>query len=425
MGETVLNRLTKNQRIARTSLQTITRHRAMACKTYELKIDRSHLSNATLSLLSSLFLEAKWFYNAYVASLRSGEDFSYKQRSVPVKVKDRFEVRQIRRLSSQMRQELIDRARNNLTGLSQLKRNGRRVGALKFTSAVNSIPLKQQGVTYRVKGDRVWIQGVGRWLNVRGIGQFPKCAELASATLLRRHEDFFIHVTTYQPKEVAECRRLAIGVDCGVKEQLVFSNGVALKLQVPLTRRVKRLHRELSRRKRFCRIWWKTTVNLSREYGRIASRRLEIRRKVVSYLASNYDCVATQKDNVAAWQRLWGRRIGATAVGGIMSDLRSKPHTPIVVDRFTPTTKTCCRCGSVKEISLSERVYGCDSCGLVLDRNLNAAVNVWSNVPAVRREPTPVDMKAATEMLGYFNNIRHVSASLMEEAGSHPTFSRW
>jgi hypothetical protein len=39
----------------------------MSCKTYELKLDKSHLSNESLHTLHRLFLEAKWFYNAMLA----------------------------------------------------------------------------------------------------------------------------------------------------------------------------------------------------------------------------------------------------------------------------------------------------------------------------------------------------------------------
>ena len=67
-----------------------------------------------------------------------------------------------------------------------------------------------------------------------------------------------------------------------------------------------------------------------------------------------------------------------------------------------------------------ERVYRCDACGLVIDRDLGAAINIWSQIPADRRESTPA--KAATGMLEYFDSIPPVSAGL---AGSHPTFSRW
>ena len=49
----------------------------------------------------------------------------------------------------------------------------------------------------------------------------------------------------------------------------------------------------------------------------------------------------------------------------------------IAIGRFEPSSKTCHRCGHKKEIlSLSERTYICDSCGLEIDRDLNAAINI-------------------------------------------------
>jgi len=117
---------------------------------------------------------------------------------------------------------------------------------------------------------------------------------------------------------------------------------------------------------------------------------------------------------------MWGRRIAASAIGGIMSDLRKRSHTLVVVGRFVATTRTCSNCGAEKEVSLEERTYECQNCGLRIDRDLNSAINNWKKIPAERRELTPVDTKAATEMMGYFNSIPHISASLVVETGSHP-----
>ena len=154
----------------------------MACKTYELKVDRSHLSAETVGTLDRLFLEAKWFYNHTLAVGIFKAD--YKTATVQVKVKNRFEDREIRNLSSQMRQEIIDRAKDNIIGLLATKKKGRKAGKPKFKSRVDSIPLKQHGVTYEISdGNRLRIQNVGR-LRVRGAGQIPKGAELASAILM-------------------------------------------------------------------------------------------------------------------------------------------------------------------------------------------------------------------------------------------------
>lgn len=48
-----------------------------------------------------------------------------------------------------------------------------------------------------------------------------------------------------------------------------------------------------------------------------------------------------------------------------------------VIDRWYPSSKTCSNCGMVKtKLSLSERVYHCEECGLAIDRDLNAAINI-------------------------------------------------
>jgi hypothetical protein len=63
-------------------------------------------------------------------------------------------------------------------------------------------------------------------------------------------------------------------------------------------------------------------------------------------------------------------------------------------DRWYPSSKRCSGCGQVKErLLLSERVYRCDACGLVLDRDLNAARNLvqLSQTTLVRREVKPVE----------------------------------
>jgi len=53
-----------------------------------------------------------------------------------------------------------------------------------------------------------------------------------------------------------------------------------------------------------------------------------------------------------------------------------------VADRFFPSSKTCSGCGEVKkDLDLSTRTYSCENCGLVIDRDLNAAINLAAGNP--------------------------------------------
>lgn len=189
----------------------------MVCKTYELKIDKSHLSDATVETLRRLFLEAKWFYNHLVA----GNDVfhvDYKIKAIKVKNEEgEFEAREIRCLSAQMRQGIIERTKNSIRSLSGLKRNGHPIGKLRFKSRVGSIPLKQYGRTYRINGNKIKIEKVRQPLRVRGLDQITEGTEFTIANLEQRDGDYFIHVVTYQELLGRATTEKAVGIDAGVK----------------------------------------------------------------------------------------------------------------------------------------------------------------------------------------------------------------
>jgi transposase len=92
-------------------------------------------------------------------------------------------------------------------------------------------------------------------------------------------------------------------------------------------------------------------------------------------------------------------------------------NTLIIADRWFPSSKTCSGCGVVKEsLLLSEREYICESCGLVIDRDLNAAINLRNyglkQLRVVNPEVTPVDKKA----LVYSSSIG-INETVLDEAG--------
>ena len=63
----------------------------------------------------------------------------------------------------------------------------------------------------------------------------------------------------------------------------------------------------------------------------------------------------------------------------------------MVADRWFPSSKTCSGCGTINAaLTLSERVYDCGACALVIDRDVNAAVNLVRYIaPPPRASPLP------------------------------------
>lgn len=73
----------------------------------------------------------------------------------------------------------------------------------------------------------------------------------------------------------------------------------------------------------------------------------------------------------------------------------------VVIDRWLPTSKTCSACGVVKEAApLSMRTFECGSCGLVMDRDRNAALNILAAGRAERLNACGADVRPATRAVG-------------------------
>jgi putative transposase len=351
-------------------------------------------------------------------------DSDYKLRDVPVKVKDTFELRELRSLSSQMKQSLLKRIMDNIRGLARLKARGKKIGALTFKSQVNSIPLKQYGNTYRILDDKyLRIQGITQKLRVNGLDQLPEGVELANATLIHQHGDYYLAITTYQLVEHSMPPLRQVGIDFGLKNQLTLSDGIAIQYAIPITKQLRKLHRKLSKQMLHSQNWHKTQVKLDKAYAGVNSIKKDISNKLVHYIHDTYGVVCFQDENLKGWQRIWGRKMLSISLGGIISTLKKKVHTPIEVDRWFPSTKTCSVCGHVQEVGLNERIFICQRCGTIMDRDHNSSMTLLNEglriVGTERIELTPVETLTSTlTSLEYLNSIPYVKARLVVEAGS-------
>ena len=273
---------------------------------------------------------------------------------------------------------------NNLKALKKLKKQGYRVGKLDFKSEISSIPLKQYGNTYKVDRDknRVKIQGIKKKFRVLGLHQMPEEAEISNAYLVKKTSGYYLHITCYIPKELNKPKQTIhkpIGVDFGIKNQITLSNGVVIRWSVPETKRPKRLQKAISRKKRDSRNYQKIRKKLQKEWEYIGNVRKDIQNRIYALLRC-YGIVAIQDENIKGWHSgLFGKRVQSTGIGGITSRLKHSLETLIPVDRYTPTTKTCSRCGHIQEMRLDQRVFKCEACGVEIDRDLNASLNILRN----------------------------------------------
>ena len=357
----------KNLKIKETSKATRERRSNMECRVFSVKIQENRLSKAKLEKLKRCFLEGKWLYNAVVATdSLSLEDTS----TVQVKVKGAFETREIKNLSSQMKQSVTDGAKTNISNLSKAKGHGLKVGKLKFKKECNEIDLKQFGNTYSIKGkNKISVQKIGV-LVVNGLEQINLDeVEFANAKLIKKTSGFYIHLTVYsnkQPQEQTE--KEVLGLDMGIKDQLTFSNGVKVNFYLEESEQLKGLARKLSRQVKGSNQYKQTLARIKRIYEHYSNKKNDVVDKLNSVLKTNY-VICFQDELLNSWKRRkskhkfsFGKQVQHGILGRVKNKLKKNPSN-VMLESSVPTTQTCPVCGCLTKHSLDKRKYHCSHCG--------------------------------------------------------------
>lgn len=360
--------MTKNKQIKMTIQKTKERRELLLCRVFEIKIINGKLSKIKKSHLDSLYREAKWLRNSELAK-GDIKLLDRNAKTATVKVGKIFEVRELTHLSSQMKQDIVDQIKTDISNLSKSKKKGNKVGKLKFKSYCNSIPLRQYGNTYRINFDNntISIQGFRKPFKVRGLKQIPKDAEIANAKLTRKPSGYYFHITTYiEPK--ANITGKSCGIDFGIENNLTLSTGKTYNINIPETKGVKLASKRLN--KAYVKNGKKKTKNhkkrvnkLRKAYERQTNKKEDLANKTVHDLLINYDTVAIQNEMIANWHKgLFGRQVQYSAMGTIKKKLKNSSKV-LVVPKSFPSTQRCPICGKDTKHPITKRDYTCQYCG--------------------------------------------------------------
>jgi putative transposase len=174
-----------------------------------------------------------------------------------------------------------------------------------------------------------------------------------------------------------------VGIDVGSKHWAVASNGEILdrpKSIPKLEKRLKHAQRSLSRKQKASRNRAKARMRVARLHQRIRNVKRDAVHKFTSTIAKNHGVVCCENLCVKGMGKSV-KSIRKAVRNSCMAELRMmlayKAAYYVEIDRFYPSSKMCSKCGNVKsELELSERTYQCEACRNVLDRDLNAALNI-------------------------------------------------
>ena len=306
-------------------------------------------------------------------------DYISSTKSVKVRLgsnSDEYEERKLTHLSSKVKQAIVSRIGDSLSALKTLKSNGRKVGRLRYVKEVNSLPLNQYGNTHRIVNDTTMhIVKIGR-VKVRGLRQIPQDAEFATATLNRKPDGYYVHITFFLPLEynASIASREDVGLDFGIKKALTTSHGEEFDVFIPETTRLKKLQRKLAKAEKHSANWFKILHKVKREHQRMNNLKDEAANQIVHYLLTTYRFIYIQDENISGWKKLFGNKVHHSILGRIKKKLKAHPRV-IVLKRSAATTQFCPHCHALNKMSLDKRIYTC-GCGYSHHRDIHAAENM-------------------------------------------------
>lgn len=289
------------------------------------------------------------------------------------------------------------------------KQGDRRKGFPRFKSRKRGIGGFRLTGTIKVTEDgrHVQLPKLGL-LRVKERGYLPgpdRDVRILSATVTEQAGHWFVSLAVEQ--EVADPTPTGdtVGVDVGIKTLATVSDGRTFDNPKSLRgaeARLRRIQKAVSRKQRGSNNRKKAVEQLRRQHYRVACIRRDSIHKATSAITKSASVIGIETLNVKGMMQ--NRRLSKALSDASLSEFlrqieykaRWRGVAVVKADRFYPSSKTCSGCGSVKsDLTLGDRTYECGSCGLEIDRDLNAAVNlralaVSSTVSACGEDVGPI-----------------------------------
>ena len=263
---------------------------------------------------------------------------------------------------------------------------------------------KNNKTDWTLERHRVKIPTLG-WVRLKEFGYIPTGSKITSGTVSQMADRYYVSILVEEDAKADDKKQPyteGIGVDLGVKDFATYSNGT-VKKNINKTPRVKKLEKKLRREQRRLSRKYEslkklkkiekgeaTRQNIQKQitkvqklHQRLSNIRTDYIDKTVYGLVKQKPSFITIEDlNVRGMMK--NKHLARAVQQQKFHEFRTKLVSKAsihgieirVVDRWYPSSKTCSACAALKkDLKLSDRTYRC-ACGLVIDRDLNASINL-------------------------------------------------
>ena len=262
---------------------------------------------------------------------------------------------------------------------------------------------KNNKTDWTLERHRVKIPTLG-WIRFKEFGYIPTNSIVKSGTVSQKADRYYVSILVEESDiEVVKSTNEGIGIDVGIKDFAICSDGTKFKnvnkssTVKKIEKKLKREQRKLSRKYENLKIRNKnikegraTRQNIQKQVVKVQKLHQRLTNISTDYINKTISSIIKQKPSYITIEDLnvkgmmknkhLAKAISSQKFFEFKTKLTSKCNQNNielrVVDRFYPSSKTCSSCGKIKkDLKLSDRLYKCN-CGLVVDRDLNASINL-------------------------------------------------
>lgn len=286
--------------------------------------------------------------------------------------------------SAAIQQKIIDFKETASQFFSKTRKKKINRPSFKKKSGSQSYRLPNQ--KFSINGNKIRLEKIG-WVKMSVDRTIPEDSKILSCTISRNCcGQYFVSILV---DTIILCKSKtgkSVGIDLGLKSFATLSDNVVIdniKFFREKQSEIIKIQKHLSRKKKGSNRYKKNRLRMAGLHNKIANKRNDFLHNVTTLLVNNYDVICIEDLNVSGMlsNHKLAKAISDTSFSMFRSMLEYKckwyGKELVVIDGFFPSSKTCSKCGWKKDdLTLSDRVFKCENCGIEIDRDLNASINI-------------------------------------------------
>lgn len=278
---------------------------------------------------------------------------------------------------------------NLVRGMELFYRGHSKKPKFKGRNDKNSYTTSMVNDNIRIIKNKVRLPKVG-FVKVRGIRKIPINSKIKRAIVFKTKSGKFyisvifeIHDNSNKYVNNTKKSKKVIGLDFKIGDIFVSSNNFIPKysnIYFSILNKIPLFQHIVNRKKKFSKNYWKSTNKLRNIHRKAVNIRKNMLHTLSYMLSNQYDYIIIEDLSMKeiVFKLGSGKNTYNTSFNSFVKLLKYKSNNHVIkINKWFPSSKKCSNCGKKKKhLHLSQRIYRCAFCGNVIDRDLNAAINI-------------------------------------------------